>query len=569
MSRNLLCRQGRGLRRHLFAGLAALMSLQACAPADDEGALTPAGVAQDETEAEPVAEKQQALATGTRPLLVILSRRRSRPLAHNRAFYEERVFGTGPRSLVSYFKAASRNKLNFIKAGIVEVDDTASGTNTGERSRALNLARQVGFNFASFDKNGDRLVDPSELSVLLLTNSGGVGETAAEPCMAVGGGLFPTMACLVVAAASHTGGLMGSWAHEVGHMIGAQHLYKQGCMSERMTPMTCHNGDENDEQYAFDPHARSVLGWVSKELVVDAGTAGSARLAPLHKITATTGLPDGVYEQVRIRNKVSSLTENLLIENRQRGLIMDQNIPVTGPVFWWVRTNADGLFGEVTNLQGLENDAANFIVSPYNCRGDTEVVASRGTIDRETLPGTYRFKWRGGIDSGMIFTVSGQASDGSYVVSWKPSTEAPACLDQPGSLFTRSCVDATPVTTLTTGGSITSTNASYNDAQCKNAFVASARFISEGRTASATYAGPLPSPTFLGCNASWAQTAIWQWTAAGYKFQGAGPVAYGTQQGSTCLPAKSSVTLPSTGDYKVVGSAGLITTLQPVTLGLQ
>ena len=93
-----------------------------------------------------------------------------------------------------------------------------------------------------------------------------------------------------------------------------------------------------------------------------------------------------------------------------------------------------------------------------------------------------------------------------------------------------------------------------------------------GVVAGATYAGPLTTPSFLGCGAMWGNLSVWVETAPGsgtYKKVGDAGPAYGYSDGNGgCIRPVVALRSPTEANYRVFGQAGAIFTYEPVSLDL-
>ncbi|HEX2677885.1 MAG TPA: hypothetical protein VHM19_14630 [Polyangiales bacterium] len=518
--------------------------------------------------------------SGDRPMLLITMRKDATPLVHTQAFFEQRVFGPGYPNVKDFYSAASKNRFTFHKVGSVQVQDrptdaalnTAAGVTSTmkvsdqRRARARQLAYEAGFRFKPYDANNDGRVDDSELLVLEIDNyDDGGAQTGGVPCVKEADG---STVCNSVSATGQKSELM-NYAHEISHLLGATHLYgawDQGvCNSYMETPESCTAGpSEGSAVYHFDPWNRRNWGWTAREFISNVSTSGSAKLAPVS--TITSALPAPPYELVQLKRGGTS-TESLMIEYRKADATYDRDVAAQGIVFWYLKEGSSGGVASVVSLtDSTKRDQGHFVLQSDRCVGDPMDIASRGETDLDTVSGgTYRFKWEDGTDTGLLFSVGNVASDGTITVSWSVTTSGPNCPEN--TSFGPTCGAASADVLIGANASVTSPDGNYTHPQCPHAFIGAIAQVA-GKTAYATYAGPVTTPSFLGCGAMWVQSSLWKQSGTTFVKVADGPISYGVQFGTGCLIPRSPVTMPSTaGSYRLMGTAGAIFTYEPVTIG--
>jgi M6 family metalloprotease-like protein len=268
--------------------------------------------------------------------------------------FDELVFGSFGRdsyngSIAAFYRLASDGQFGFAKAGSIGPVEL----NPDARSpieAAVRGADQGGFDFSLYDRNGDDVVESSELMILLIDNATRGGGVATGACWwsndrgHVSG--RPIQVCGVAAVGSWTG--MVTAAHEIGHRLGALDLYGPWraaggpCWSEGFTVMSCAGGDADaariKEALDFDPWHRMYFGWASpvfaradqsSEWQIQPGY-GAAQDRPLVIWDPTRGLQE--FYIVESRNAYN-LDDTLL-----RSVSSHRN----GVVIWYVRMGLQG-----------------------------------------------------------------------------------------------------------------------------------------------------------------------------------------------------------------------------------
>jgi M6 family metalloprotease-like protein len=208
--------------------------------------------------------------------------------------------------------------------------------------------------FGSFDKNGNKRVEPAELSLTFMNNEGG-GASRSCPVVqppgfafSVGGcsasGVFPNN-CYITA--NFAQGDFESMAHEQLHQLGLLDLYGRlgmGCPNGNLSTMTCTvpgdlYGQPNNSNawyhtytWNLDPWDRMLFGWCEPRLVsIEQGGRFSIPAAQLHRPDS----PILLYDP----NPARTTNDYFLLEYRtpttqSGGQGYDVNIDGAGLVIW-------------------------------------------------------------------------------------------------------------------------------------------------------------------------------------------------------------------------------------------
>lgn len=231
---------------------------------------------------------------GTRPLLIVLVGFTDAALspARNAAYFQNLVFGapatpTSPPTIASIYQAASNGRFSFSNARIVQVNWPGGGETTGEAEaydmRVTQLTaeamRRGGVTLESFDRDGNRVVDDTEVTVLRVSNSPdfrGGGQTRWHQA-GFGAGYTWRGQTANVDEEMDINGI----AHELFHAIGfPDHIYGPGAgLNIQASFMAAsYTVASSPGAIPLDPHHRMRAGWL-RPVLANTSTSGSARLA--------------------------------------------------------------------------------------------------------------------------------------------------------------------------------------------------------------------------------------------------------------------------------------------------
>ena len=282
------------------------------------------------------------LATGTRPLLVILATYGNDQLANGTDYYDGIVFTNLGRNVVGYFDEMSNGSFKWTRAGLIGLsfsNNERQVSNGGQLSGDAYYANIVsnafsgGFPFADYDSDGDSVVEDDELEIIVFsTDFGGGGlryfGAVERNGITVSGWL---------AIESDTAGLL-TCVHELMHGIGFEYgdIYgTQPCLSY-VTVMTYSCG-ENDTRDVFhvDAWHKMQLGW-DKPRVRSMRLGGAETLPAAYLRDPESSLI--LYDPLRGTN------EFFLVEYRFRAGY-DANVITNGVVIWHVQHDPQKHFG--------------------------------------------------------------------------------------------------------------------------------------------------------------------------------------------------------------------------------
>jgi hypothetical protein len=146
--------------------------------------------------------------------------------------------------------------------------------------------------------------------------------------------------------------------------------------------------------------------------------------------------------------------------------------------------------------------------------------------------------------------------------------------------FVDTCPSAPADVTLSGNASSTSPSATYGSGLCPQSYVGVANSGSKTvggntvvayTTAYATYAGPITTPSFLGCNAMWVMSTLWRKYGDSYTRVADSPMVAGTQVGNSCVAPTASLSLGGDPNvtYEITALSGAIFTIEPVKIGVK
>jgi M6 family metalloprotease-like protein len=386
-----------------------------------------------------ISTAQEAL-RGTRPLLVVMIRDPATDsLAHDKAWYRSRLFGTGAtRSVSNYLNAVSRGKVTYTEAGILSFvdrssDDAAAGVIkcqngvvppkcddnvTRAQKRARYFAGKNGFNYAAYDTNGDGQIVSSELTILMIDNySEAAGANPPVVCTTVSG----MKLCNDVPVTGHRSSMM-QLAHELSHPLGTGDLYgaRVGgpganlCLSQDLTLMSCTAKTNFDADFGFflDPYHRERLNWLGPS------QSGSTTFDGNRFIVSAVSNPWGENEALKVSN---NFNESLTFELRGLYTTYDDRTPV-GLYAWYTKTDANGKLVALPPLNTpnpkTDTDPSHFTLAPTsNCALNANDVNSRGVV-APLQAGEYVWAHSGGLTSFYIEPVLYGDNTYLYEISW-------------------------------------------------------------------------------------------------------------------------------------------------------
>jgi M6 family metalloprotease-like protein len=204
-------------------------------------------------------------------------------------------------------------------------------------------AAKTGYNFAQWDRNGDGVVDNSELFIMLVGNAGDLFGGNRPIGAASSGQVVPGQSVTLrgsVAGLDHQTSLT-TFAHEAGHSLGTQDLYgpKQD-LNQGLTLMsgTFESGVDGRRTFHLDPWHKLRLGWLRPRIFPmspgGVATVTTAQLAPALPPVILFDPSRGTSEYFIVEYRNSNPTNG--------GASYDANIPQpSGLAVWHVVPGSD------------------------------------------------------------------------------------------------------------------------------------------------------------------------------------------------------------------------------------
>jgi M6 family metalloprotease-like protein len=210
-------------------------------------------------------------ARGARRLLVVLLEGPATAgrlaFVHNRNWYENMVFGPGHPSIAGFFSEMSNGAFTWSRAAVLGPIADPHPPTANRFTTVQKIAADNGFLFSSVDDNNDRIIDPSELVILLIDNYTVGHGVMSWPSVSVTQNGVTYQVNSPVAAAGHRSTLDVP-AHELAHCIGALDLY--GAFGGYTYSVSLMGAAVNTDPILFDwPRVcyldawhRMTLGWI-------------------------------------------------------------------------------------------------------------------------------------------------------------------------------------------------------------------------------------------------------------------------------------------------------------------
>jgi len=383
-------------------------------------------------------------ARGVRPLLVVLAAngpRGSRPrLAHNAAYYDQKIFGPGYPNVADFYKvnsyfqtytARGGHGLTWRKAAIIGPIITQFQQSSTTRQRLpfiKRLAASNGFDFSRYDRNRDGRVTASELGILIIDNfTSGSGQTVPyESCTSVSIPRTRRMinVCTGGSFVGHDSNV-ATMTHELSHLLGTIDIYGTGCLSGGLSLMTCTGYDgplpnpKLGEIFLLDPWHRSRLGWLKPRIysITNAGSALLRAPSELYGKSYNAG-PLILYDPRR------GTQEYFILEFRERQYFRtshesrpygyDANAPESGVAVWHVKTDGSG---NLLQIPDRIPDSRNGKCAAYGVtRRIPGIGLSCGNVNSVVVisPSGHGRLLRGGFGGRALW----KPSDGGFSLKW-------------------------------------------------------------------------------------------------------------------------------------------------------
>jgi M6 family metalloprotease-like protein len=335
-----------------------------------------------------------------------------------RSLEDHRRFLTGTPNLIEFFKKDSNDKLRLVSYSAFDTFVIPTNSEVANISAILNYLTARNFDFAQFDTNRDRIIDPSELIIGVVdvpNGSGGqtrsLGQNLAIP------GTNLTLQNREISFFAD-GANYATMAHELFHQISdiEQDIYGHSsngcnCMNVSLSLQGATIGGVetvlNKEFFLHDPWHRIRSGWV-KPRVHNIST-GQAIFNLAGPQTAGSA-PVILYDPARY-NLTNRSGEYFIVEYRDRGFGYDDGAN-PGVYIWQVTTQSDGnLIVIPAVLPETGGDNSNNLFSLGGVRGGTRPWTSS---DSE-----FRLKYVNRVSSDPLFDSRIQMSISSTTITVK------------------------------------------------------------------------------------------------------------------------------------------------------
>jgi M6 family metalloprotease-like protein len=264
-------------------------------------------------------------------------------------------------------------------------------------SAMVRAAAAAHFSFADFDRNGDGVVDRSELSFFLYGAQRNMSDGAGTRYA----GAVQLSSSLQIAGGAYSSAgedvSLSSATHELSHQLGTIDLYGAAGLNFEATLMsaTIYGQPDVRRAYHLDPWHKMRLGWV-RPFVAAITDAGGSRVirGPTVGGGAITDdrRPTLLFDPARY-DVAARTGEFFIVEWRERagvaGTPYDQDVPDTGIYVWQCKTDASGNPLIIPHTGGGIDASVNLFGAPSGVRGGTQAwKAADGTITLRYIDGT-------------------------------------------------------------------------------------------------------------------------------------------------------------------------------------
>lgn len=400
-----------------LAALGAALALALAGSAAAQGACAPPSLASFGVAAAPI--------TGERPLLIVLVDLPGAPVTPDRdaAYFDRLVFGIGgaPANASAMFAAASNGAFRYTRAGLVRVSYPAPETsvrNIEAYDGFITQQTAAAFPLHSYDRNGDRVIDNSELAVIRIANSPparGSGQTRFHSQVFRSGGAGYTFSGRTsnIDQEMDANGI----AHELYHGLGfPDHIYGPGGALNARASFFAANfqAATTPGPIGLDPYDRMRAGW-ARPRFVEMSTSAHARVAIYGQ--------GADREPVLFYDRTRCASEFFLAEFRNPTHAlgpMDAGMFRPGFLIWYVRPDANGApvaFNWPPPIRGP------YSASPPGTHAIANYLAGPlgpGTASnlRYDMP-EWSPVWGDGADTGFVLDTFFTDADASGFIGWR------------------------------------------------------------------------------------------------------------------------------------------------------
>ena len=442
------------------------------------------------------------LASGSRPLLVILVNVAASSLPQSISYYSNLVSNAAQTpSMNGFYQASSDGGFSLARGGAISltipitenfsVYSNAYPAFIREEVYASNIVARAmlsgEFDFASYDANHDGHITPDELAIMIVTSDvgwqgGGArnSPTVTVPGLSYDWGSGPNNANPNLALIGEAVPFI-VWCEELEETWGAKDIYAHtqltnnadDCLSMTLSPQSCYYDTSSliGSYYYLDAWNRMELGWCQPRIYsLTAGGIATISAAQAGDPTSPIILYDpaqGPGEFFILEYRTS--TNSVYGPGYDRDVGNDQGDPVTyGLVIWHVQLDANYNLTIVTTPNGITNTTSIWSEnSPDLIPGPVPVLwgSNTTTPNLKWIDGTQTLttihvrpfnlgdnaitvEWLSAEDTWVNFTYTGSPQSGTFANPYNSMTAGLAAVSYGGTLHLKTGSSAeTPVIT--------------------------------------------------------------------------------------------------------------------------
>ena len=390
--------------------------------------------------------------TGTVPLLVLLwDPQRTTDPAPALGTITNLIHGTAP-SVADYFTVNSRNKFQISNAGIFgwfpadrpassywAAEDPADADQDGFTSghvrkwwEAISKA-DVSFDYSAYDANGDGVLDPKELGIVVVIPQNGAFGSVRVPAarqyptwqpLVVDGVRIPLIAEVYAGSPPN----LGAFAHELSHLF----LNLPDLYFTFFQPYAAGQYSMMDVCYIdshLDPVQKMRLGWLQPTII---RRSGSYVISPIESGGEACVLLDPGH----------SVKEYFIVENRKKHVAYDSQIADSGLAVWHIMEDP-AVYGALPAPAGVSvSDWATVPPGDWGRRAirmirpvsgppfndakalwdGADATTGYDLLSNDPLPGHAQLRWSDGTPSGFAMRQISPAAENMSVVFELPAT---------------------------------------------------------------------------------------------------------------------------------------------------
>ncbi len=401
-----------------------------------------------------------ALATGSRPLLVILVNFAGEPpLTDSPASIADLIFNTNRfPSFNGYFQAMSNGRFSFSNAGVigplslpasqVEANWPLNPTTFKDGLYCSNIVYQAMVsglvNFQNFDANHDGHVTQDELAILIINQDTLWGSRPVGTVKPAGfsydfqGNLVSVLTSPTTANVNSTIVPFVVMVEETEEQLGAIDIYGGNCLSTGLSPQSCYiPSSPLNNTYYLDPWDRMQAGWCDPR--IRSLTAGGIETIP----AAQTGSPSA---PIILYDPAHGTNEFFILEYRTStspaGPGYDGQVADSGLAVWHVQQDSANNAILVPDLAGHGNDVAVWNEGPPAFQRGASTLWHSNAV-------SPALSWYSGGTATHFHVRPFNPGDGSITVEWLSALDSWADFNFQG--FPESGTFSNPYKTMAAG----------------------------------------------------------------------------------------------------------------------